>query len=362
MITEYSFDRPEKDVPQDMLFDGTDWSQGIPSRIFSRSAHDVAVDHNGNVWFSDDLIPGRTLGKLDPRTGKVTSFSLPTKEGTSVGTHGILIAPSGNLWITDETEGTLLMFDTETEKFTRFPTPPGKPRAGGTVCLDSKGRPWATTGQGAMNLDPATGKYSYYNAVNLGATYGCAVDSEDKMWVTEPGLDRLEVVDTAGKISEVILPPRKGNFFNDKDRDITAKLLFGATMHDVGANTSSPMQEGPRRMGADPKGNYVWVGEFFGDQLARIDIHTKEVKEYPLPHRYSQPYSVSVDKNHMVWFNMLDRDAIARFDPKTEQFTEFQMPTRGTEIRQITQDNSTDPPTIWVSYDRVLKIARIQLK
>jgi virginiamycin B lyase len=111
-----------------------------------------------------------------------------------------------------------------------------------------------------------------------------------------------------------------------------------------------------------PKGITYGRGEFFGDQLARIEIHTKEVKEYPLPYRFSQPYSISVDKNHMVWFNILDRDAIGGFDPKTEQFTEFQMPTRGTEIRQITQDNYTDPPAIWVSYDRLLKIARLQFR
>ena len=183
------------------------------------------------------------------------------------------------------------------------------------------------------------------------------------MWVTEPGLDRLEVVDKMGKIGEVKLPPRKGNFYNDKDREITAKLLVNSTQHDVGANTSTPLQEGPRRMGADPKGEirHGWAS-FLAINRARIDIRTRQVKEYPMPHRFSQPYSVSVDKNHMVWFNMLDRDAIGRFDPKTEQFTEFQMPTRGTEIRQITTDNTTDPPTIWVSYDRVLEIARLQFR
>ena len=64
VITEYRFYRPENDVPNDMLFDGTDWSQGIPSRIFTRSAHDVSLDRRGNVWFSDDLVPGRTIGGL----------------------------------------------------------------------------------------------------------------------------------------------------------------------------------------------------------------------------------------------------------------------------------------------------------
>jgi len=180
------------------------------------------------------------------------------------------------------------------------------------------------------------------------------VDSEDKTWVTFPGLDTLMVVDTAGNISEVVLPPLKSDLANDKDREVMASQRLSA-------NSATPLQKGPRRMWADPKGNWVWVAEYFADQLARIDIHTKEVKEYPLPHRWSQPYALNVDKNHNVWVNMLNRDAIAKFDPKTERFTEYQLPTRGTEIRHIVPDNSSEPPTIRVPYDGVLKIARLQL-
>ena len=75
------------------------------------------------------------------------------------------------------------------------------------------------------------------------------------------------------------------------------------------------------------------------DQLARIDINTKEVKEYPLPHRYTQPYSVVVDKNHMVWIAVMTTDRVARLDPTTERYTEYTLPTRGTEARFISVDN-----------------------
>ena len=81
-----------------------------------------------------------------------------------------------------------------------------------------------------------------------------------------------------------------------------------------------------------------------------------------MPHPWSEPYATAVDKNHMVWINMLGRDAVARFDPKTETFTEFQLPTRGTETRWVAIDDSTDPPTVWVPYNRVNRIARIQFR
>jgi streptogramin lyase len=59
---------------------------------------------------------------------------------------------------------------------------------------------------------------------------------------------------------------------------------------------------------------------------------------------------------------MLNSDRIARFDPATEKFTEFELPTRGTEIRHIQVDSSTNPPTVWLPYDRTNKIARVQFR
>ena len=112
----------------------------------------------------------------------------------------------------------------------------------------------------------------------------------------------------------------------------------------------------------DRETDIVWVCEFFADRLAKIDARTRKVTEYPLPHRYSQPYGATVDKNHKVWITMLNSDRIARFDPATEKFTEYELPTRGTEIRHIQVDSSTNPPTVWVPYDRTNKIARIQFR
>ena len=51
-----------------------------------------------------------------------------------------------------------------------------------------------------------------------------------------------------------------------------------------------------------------------------------------------------------------------KFNPDTEKFTQYQLPTRGSETRYIQVDNSTTPPTVWIPYDRVNKIARIQMR
>jgi streptogramin lyase len=103
----------------------------------------------------------------------------------------------------------------------------------------------------------------------------------------------------------------------------------------------------------------MWVALNKSDALARIDIRTKQVKEYNLPPG-SAPYAATVDKNGMVWVPPQNADRMYRFDPRLEQFTEYQLPTRGTDLRHVTVDNSTTPVSIWITYNRSNKITRLQ--
>lgn len=363
VITEFDLPRPEQ--PSSILtHDGSIWSDGIPSRYSARAVHDVAPSYDGNVYFSDDITPDRTIGKVDPRTGKVTSYKLLDQNGKTVTTHGIVSSSaSGSLvWMNGGPIGTFVSFDPETEKFHNFARPDGTVGVGGNLAVDSKGNVWATTEDGAAKMDPKTGAYTFYKAVDVlgSVTYGITIDSEDTAWFAEPGIDIVGYVDQAGHVGQVKLPARKGDYFTDKDRELNAK--FVSENLKSGGEFAGVLAKGSRRLAADPKGNYVWVADTFGDQIERIDIHTKEVKEYTVPYEWSEPYAVSVDKNHMVWVNLLGSDAVTRFDPNTEKFTDFQLPTRGTESRWIISDNTTDPPTIWIGYNRVNRIARIQFR
>ena len=122
--------------------------------------------------------------------------------------------------------------------------------------------------------------------------------------------------------------------------------------------------KGPRRLRADMKGDTLWVCEYFGGRLAKIDIHTKKLTEYKLPgwYRYAYPYEPVVDKNHTVWFSLANADALGRFDPATEKFTFYPLPTRGISGRHIDVDNNHASPEIWIPYDAAGKVARIQFR
>jgi streptogramin lyase len=156
-----------------------------------------------------------------------------------------------------------------------------------------------------------------------------------------------------GEVSEVALAPLPG--VGDKDREI-GKAIGGTT-------NSAPLYfKGPRRLWADKTGDNVWVAEFWGGQIAKIDIHTRKVTEYKVPSRYSHPYAIVVDKNHMVWICLKSSDRVAKFDPFTEKFTEYPIPSLGTDVRRLDVDNSTNPPTLWIPYTSINKIARMEFR
>ncbi len=358
VVTEYEI--PRGDNPNySMTPDGSDWSEGIASgfgMISGGVLHDAVAGKDGNVYFSDNTFPERTIGRLDPRTGRVTSFKLDAGNGVASRTHGAIPDQQGNIWFNNGSDGTIIKFDPVTESFTRYPKPPGGLGAGGHIEVDSKGNVYTSArNTGIVRLDPETGEYTDYMALTPGGNpYGIGVDSEDNAWMAQLAGDRLMVVNTRnGEVGEVILP----RLPEVSAKDVEIGERSGA------ANNAAPLYfKGPRRLGGDPKGDSVWVAEFWAGKLARINIRTREIKEYSLPSKYSHPYDVQVDKNQMVWLNLLNSDRVAKFNPFTEEFTEYPLPSRGTETRHISVDDSTSPPTVWLAYSGLAKIGRVQFR
>ena len=159
VVTEY--DLPRGDQPDFLLsHNGSDWAEGIPAKYAEGGGtHDAVVDKDGNVWFTDDMTPERTIGKLDPRTGLTTSYKLADKDGLAVSTHGIVADQNGIVWFPIGAEGIFASFDPKTGKFQRFPKPSSLSRgAGGMIVVDSKGNLWTPHSNGFFRLNPQTGE------------------------------------------------------------------------------------------------------------------------------------------------------------------------------------------------------------
>ena len=363
---------------------GSDWSLGTPSRHESGANHDLVWDPRGYVWFSDSVTPERTIGKLDPGTGRITDYKYLSKRNEHVRSHDIHVDRMGNVWFNNGAEGTMDKFDPQTEKFQHFPLPDSIPAAccGRLFGEDSKGNIWNTIQGGAITkidpiskipynapdpqqpggavkLDPKTGEYTFYRALTPGlTTYGVGVDAEDNVWFTRSGSDLLGIVDgRTGKVSELSLsaPDQDDVEHTARDKELASKF---EPIDQYGP----PWQKGPRRQTSDLKNGTHWIVLSKSSGLAKIDIRTRKVTEYPLPYRYSFPYHVAVDKNHMVWVATINTDSVFKFNPFTEQFAEYRLPTLGTDVRLVSVDNSTDPPTVWLAYWQTSKLARIQFR
>ena len=83
--------------------------------------HDVYVN-NGTVWYS--YFGEQYIGKLDPATGKVTEYPIPTmKKGWPTGTLDLQPDKAGNLWLSGMYQGGLFEFNPKTETAKAWPLP-----------------------------------------------------------------------------------------------------------------------------------------------------------------------------------------------------------------------------------------------
>ena len=317
-------ERREVPPPTNEFRSGSDWFLGTRSDEQEGSAiHDIALGTDGNIYYAS---PGMTA---DPR--------------------GFIFTGGGDLFRLDIAAQTLR----------RYPKPDAAARFHNGKAVDSTGNLWGSQQNGAHRINPQTGEWTEFKAITpYGRPYDLAIDREDKVWFSQIAVDKIAVVDSrTGETGELTLTPYEAREIRTEDIDIGQRS---------GAWTmNAPLyQKGPRRMGADPNGDFVWVSLYWIGQLAKIDIRTKKVVAvYPIPEaRFGHPYKIAVDKDHMVWFGMANEDRLGKFNPFTETFTMYPLPTRGSNARHLVVDNRTDPPTLWVPYTSAQKIAKVQIR
>ena len=362
VITEYDV-TSNSDTSKYVTQDGSDWMEGVPSAYEARGPHDAEVDSRGFVWMVDSQRNKvRTISRLDPKTGVIKDFKLERRPATgwAMGSHGVVIDENDIAWF--NADGGLGRMDTKTEKLDWISPSAGMPRVDGTLDVDGHGMVWATTNAGAMRYDPATGKFQEFRSLTPGTaghTYGTAVDAEGNAWWAEMNIDTMGKSDIkTGKSLEVKLERRPGLDELATPRDKELYALAGSEW-----NSSQIWDQGPRRLGADRKSHEVYVADWWGDNLAKIDIRTNKVRyfQHPLP-GFAGVYDATVDKNGKVWVNLMNGDRVARFDPKTETWVDFPLPSRGTETRFIAVDNNKPTVEVWTPYWRTNRMARVQFR
>jgi len=326
--------------------DGTNWAMGTPSKG-GLIIHDDQMDLDGNIWFtSNNTNSIVTGGMVNAKTGAISYKKVPRANNPELAapTHGIARDKEGNLWF-DVNPGrrSLGKLEPKTGKITVYPTPDNMTPLGGavTVDVDGKGMVWASAPQGVVRFDPKTLEFKEFKDTafkrpqGTGATYGAAGDRDGNGWWAQMAWDTIGKADpVTGKTVEIKLPE------NTRIRDFLTpdEVAAYGKVTDISTGNPYPWAQGPRRMGTDKNADVLWVGNSWGASLARIDTKTNAVKMIPFPDKAMQPYHISVDSKHNVWGNLWTNDQIFKYDPTANKWTTFELPVRGTEMRHLTVD------------------------
>lgn len=372
VFKEYDFPMEGGHIPSN---DGSDWSLGTPSGMnHVNGVHDAQADLDGNIWFTyAHPTHETTVGFIDTKTGATKSFKIDDVRGYATGSHGITRDEKGILWFNTRSNvqrghGGLGRIDPKAQKITVYLPPSTMSGTAGTLDADMNGYVWVTAPDGALRFDTKAEKFTEFKSVSFkmkgtaSTVYGLAADRTGNAWWLLMKHDLIDYSDIkTGKVGEFKLPPDKAAMDTLTPEQMK---MYEETFVPLDFNTPFAWAQAPRRMGADKNGDFVWVGNSFGGNLAKINIHTKATTLVPLPNPESQqPYEVAVDSHHNAWTNLWSTDMVAKYDPSAGKWTLFDLPNRGTETRYISLfEQPGKPMEVIIPYSRTRKVAVMTLR
>ena len=196
-----------------------------------------------------------------------------------------------------------------------------------TPVFDQKGILWFTVQNGNFigKLDPSIGSVALKPALTPKAMpHGIVIDREGRPIYAMAGTNKIGVVDPKTlDTQEFVLPE--------------------------GAR--------PRRLAVTSDGG-VWYGDSARGFLARLDLRTKQVQEFPSPGGPgSGPYSIAVTAGDIIWYteSSLDPNRLVRFDPKSQSMQTWPLPSTGSVVRHVV---AAPDGTLWLALSGIGKIAR----
>ena len=272
----------------------------------------IAVDARGLVWYSD--IRRNKIGQLDPVTGAVSDFEVPTKDSWP---FFLGLAPNGKLWFTERVGNKIGQLDPLTGEVKEFPVPTKDCQpAGLTVTPDGEVYFTENSGHRIGHLEPRTGhmvELPVPSVLKRSPSYGLAAithDARGTVWFVELDGRLGRIRRHAGQpdaIDEVPIPDARVR-------------PAGAAVDQWGA---------------------VWFTELDGNAISSYNPSIGTFERYPIPTgesdprplsppeatargeiptpgafaKTSRPFGIAVDSQGKVWFSEQYAHKLGAFQP-----------------------------------------------
>jgi streptogramin lyase len=301
--------------------------------------HDTEIGPDGNIWYVDFVSP--YIGKLDPKTGEVTEYSLPIqKPGYAVGGLNIAIGQDGMIYATTMHQAQVVRLDPKTEEMETFLFPYWD--------VDSIGGDARVT-----MVDPSAQLVDGHIWVN-------AYRGGERGIIGEAGLSYQVNLET-NQWTPVIQPPGSpaANAYDivaDSKNNLYGMYLYNDNIWKIDPVTlETTFYEiptpgaGGRRGHVDFK-DRLWWGQFAGNGIGMFDPETEKITEWQMPTPWTNPYDAEFDDKAYVWTGGMNNDLAVRLNVETGEFTEYLLPFE-TNIRHVDVQKSGNPygiSSFWV--------------
>jgi virginiamycin B lyase len=306
------------------------------------SPHDEVFDAQGNVWYSD--FNSQFIGKLDPKTGKVTEYTVPQNRLGQIAQGGLQIDidKEGRIYYGNMSQMQIVRLDPKTGKMETFkpPIPESELGDGHLTMIDPAfqhvdGKLWANvafaTGEagGTWHVDLATNTWTrvtYPAGSPAAQAYDVVADSKNNVYGMHMNNDKLWMTDAKTLKTVWVDFPTKG--------------------------------AGCRRGHIDSQ-DRLWCGVFNGNAVAMFDPKTQKITEWNAPTAWTRPYDAQFDDKTYVWTAGMDNDFAVRLNTQTGEFTEYLLPHE-TNVRHVEVQKSGVLSSMWLGDQHGNTIIRVE--
>ncbi|HVB33066.1 MAG TPA: carboxypeptidase regulatory-like domain-containing protein [Patescibacteria group bacterium] len=288
----------------------------LPFQIYPPTARDFPS--NGSIWVGN-FGNANAVDRINPATGASQVYNVPCP--SAAGIHAIEVGPRGNAWFAEMGCNRVGKVDPKTGKVTQYQAPylPGKQwgMSGGythdahAMMVDGKLYVFSS-GDPATRLDPATGKFTAIPGNP--DTYDVYEDKVNgNLWLTSIGTEPLREVDPKTLKTLISFAPATDptNFQSHRITITPQGIVWVSCRADRICRFDPKTRAFKEYVPLGPnKSDYAIVVDDTGkiwwsmtnlDTLQRLDPKTGKIVEYPFPYSEITTRKFWVDTHGRIW-------------------------------------------------------------